>query len=307
MLLIIIFKTLKSIIMYVIVGATGNTGKRISESLLAAGKQVTVVSRDAEKVIDLVAKGAKAAIGDLHDVAFLTQTLKGATAVYTLIPPKWDIQDWRAYQMRIATSLTLAIAQSDVKHVVNLSSQGAHLPEGAGPVSGLYYFEQMLNNVPNLNVLHLRPGYFFENLYGSSDMIKHLGILAQPFPSDARVTMVHTKDIAEMGAKRLLNLDFEGSSIQFIGGTTERTFGEVVSIVGKTIGKDVHYVVSSPEDFVNGMKGVGIPETIGLGYAELYKALNTPQYLEGFTRNAENTTPTSFEWFVENEYKYVFN
>ena len=107
------YKLKKSIIMYVIVGATGNTGKRISEALLAAGKQVTVISRDAEKVKDLVAKGAIAAIGDLHDVAFLTQTLKGAEAVYTLIPPKWDVQDWRAYQMQIATSLTLAIAQSN--------------------------------------------------------------------------------------------------------------------------------------------------------------------------------------------------
>jgi uncharacterized protein YbjT (DUF2867 family) len=293
--------------MYVILGATGNTGKRISESLLAAGKQVTVVSRDAEKVKDLVAKGATAAIGDLHDVAFLTQTLKGATAVYTLIPPKWDIQDWRKYTMQIATSLTLAIAQSGVKNVVNLSSQGAHLPEGAGPVSGLYYFEQMLNNVPNLNVLHLRPGYFFENLYGVKDMIQHMGILAQPLPADTKVTMVHTKDIANVATQKLLALDFKGSSVQFIGGTGERTFSEVVSILSKAIGKDVPFIESSREDFINGMKGVGIPETIAVGYADLNHALDKLNYQEGFERSAENTTPTSLEWFVENEYKYAFN
>jgi uncharacterized protein YbjT (DUF2867 family) len=293
--------------MYVILGATGNTGKRISESLLAAGKHVTVVSRDAEKVKDLVAKGATAAIGDLHDVAFLTQTLKGAEAVYTLIPPKWDIQDWRKYSMQIATSLTLAIAQSGVKNVVNLSSQGAHLPEGAGPVSGLYYFEQMLNNVPNLNVLHLRPGYFFENLYGVKDMIQHMGILAQPLPADTKVTMVHTKDIAHVATQKLLTLDFKGSSIQFIGGTAERTFGEIVSIVGKAIGKDVPYIVSSREDFINGMKGVGIPDTIAVGYADLNNALDKLNYQEGFQRSADNSTPTSLEWFVENEYKYAFN
>ncbi len=293
--------------MYVISGATGNTGKRIAEALLAEGKQVTVISRDGEKVKDLVAKGATAAIGDLHDLAFLTATLQGATAFYTLIPPKWDVQDWRAYQMKIATVLSVAIAQSGVKNVVNLSSQGAHMPEGAGPVSGLYYFEQMLNSIPDLNVLHLRPGYFFENLYGVKDMIQHMGILAQPLPAETKVTMVHTRDIAEIATKRLLSLDFQGNSVEFIAGTAERTFGEVVSLVGKAIGKDVNYIVSSPEDFIGGMKGVGIPETIAVGYAHLYAAINTNDYQLGYTRTAENSTPTSLEWFVENEFKYAFN
>jgi uncharacterized protein YbjT (DUF2867 family) len=293
--------------MYVITGATGNTGKRISEALLAAGKSVTVISRDAEKVKDLVAKGAIAAIGDLHDVAFLTHTFKGATAVYTLVPPKWDVRDWRAYQMQIASCVTLAIAQAGVKNVVNLSSQGAHLPEGAGPVSGLYYFENLLNNVPNLNVLHLRPGYFFENLYGVKDMIQHAGILAQPLAAETKVTMVHTQDIAAAAAKRLLALDFEGSTVQFVAGNAERSFGEVAALISKAIGKDVPYIVSSREDFVNGMTGVGIPETIAVGYADLYKALDSPQYQTGYVRQTDNTTPTTLEWFVENEFKYAFN
>jgi uncharacterized protein YbjT (DUF2867 family) len=293
--------------MYVITGATGNTGKRISEALLAAGKSVTVISRDAEKVKDLVAKGAIAAIGDLHDVAFLAQTFKGATAVYTLIPPKWDVQDWRAYQMQIASCVTLAIAQAGVKNVVNLSSQGAHLPEGAGPVSGLYYFENLLNNVPNLNVLHLRPGYFFENLYGVKDMIQHAGILAQPLTAETKVTMVHTQDIAAAATKRLLALDFEGSTVQFVAGSAERSFGEVAALISKAIGKEVPYIVSSREDFINGMTGVGIPETIAVGYADLYKALDSPQYQTGYARKTDNTTPTSLEWFVENEFKYAFN
>ena len=294
--------------MYVVTGATGNTGKRIAETLLANGKQVTVISRDAEKVKDLVAKGAIAAVGNLHDVAFLTNTFRGATAVYTLVPPKWDVQDWRAYQMQIATSLTLAVAQSGVKNVVNLSSQGAHLPEGAGPVSGLYYFEQMLNNVPNLNVLHLRPGYFFENMFGFVGMIQHTGVIAQPLQADTKVTMVHTKDIAEVAAKRLLTLDFQGSSVQFIGGAGERTFQEVSQLVSKALGKDVPFVVSSREEMIGGMTGQGIPETIAVGYADLNRALQNATYqADGYQRSSETTTPTTLEWFIENEFKHAFN
>lgn len=75
--------------MYIITGATGHTGKRIAENLLAAGHSVKVISRSTEKVAELVAKGAVAAIGDLADADFLTQAFKGATAVYLMIPPKW--------------------------------------------------------------------------------------------------------------------------------------------------------------------------------------------------------------------------
>lgn len=138
-------------------------------------------------------------------------------------------------------------------------------------------------------------------------MIQHMGILAQPLPADTKVTMVHTKDIAEVATQKLLALDFKGSSVQFIGGTGERTFGEITSIIGKAIGKDVPYIVSSREEFINGMKGVGIPETIAVGYADLNRALNESSYQEGFQRSVDNSTPTSLEWFIENEYKYAFN
>ena len=123
--------------MYIILGATGNTGSIIAENLLNAGKPVTVVGRDAAKLQRFQVQGATVAIGDLSDVDFLTNTFKGAQAVYTLIPPSWTTSDWRQYIINTATSITIALAKSGVKNIVNLSSQGAHLPEGAGPVSGL--------------------------------------------------------------------------------------------------------------------------------------------------------------------------
>lgn len=292
--------------MYVILGGTGNTGKQIAETLLAAGKAVTIVSRDAAKAQDLATKGAKIAVGDLHDVDFLTQTFRGATAVYSLVPPKWDVQDWRAFQTQIATSITLALHNVKVPYVVNLSSMGAHLPEGAGPVSGLYYFEQMLNNVPGLNVLHLRPGYFYQNLYGFLDMIKHMGVLAQPLAADYAFTMVHTNDIADVAAQRLLALDFKGNSVQFISGPRNYSFGEAAALIGKATGTEVPFVSTTPEQSVEGMIGAGLPAAIAEGYGDLYKAINQSSYTAGF----DPKTNVSFgkialEQFIENELKYA--
>lgn len=292
--------------MYVILGGTGNTGKQIAETLLAAGKAVTIVSRDAAKAQDLEAKGAKVAIGDLHDSDFLTQTFRGATAVYSLVPPKWDVQDWRAFQTQIATSITLALHNAKVPYVVNLSSMGAHLPEGAGPVSGLYYLEQMLNNVPGLNVVHLRPGYFYQNLYGFLDMIKHMGVLAQPLASDYAFTMVHTSDIANVAAQRLLALDFKGNSVQFISGPRNYSFGEAAALIGKVTGTEVPFVSTTPEQSVEGMIGAGLPTAIAEGYGDLYRAINQSEYTAGF----DPKTNVSFgkialEQFIENELKYA--
>ena len=293
--------------MYIITGATGNTGKRISENLLAAGQLVKVISRSAEKVADLVEKGAISAVGDLADADFLTQTFKGATAVYLMIPPKWDVSDWRAYQRTLINAFLKALKGSGVQKIVLLSSQGAHLLEGAGPVSGLAELEQALRSIEGLDVLSLRPGYFMENLYGSVGMIQQAGINGASLRGGIRFPMVHTRDIAAVATQRLLDLNFSGHSHEFIGGAADLNMKEVTAIVGKAIGKpELPYIEFSAADAKAGMENSGIQATIADGYVELFEALNSGIYQEGYKRTPEITTPTTMEWFVENELKHAF-
>ena len=294
--------------MYIITGATGNTGKEITEALLKAGKAVTVVGRSAERLQPLVAKGAVAAVGDLEDTAFLTKTFAGATAVYAVIPPKWDLTtNWRTYQRAIGKSITEAIRAAGVTKVVVLSSNGAHLPTGAGPVTGLYEFEQMLKEVPNLDILSLRAGYFMQNLFGLIGMIKGMGIFGYSLRNDVKVPLVHTKDIAEVGAKHLLALDFKGFQHVFVAGAADLTMDETAQILGKAIDKpELKYVTFSSADARAGMIQNGIPETIADGYNELFQSLNDGLYLNDYQRDANSTTPTSLEWFAENEFKYAY-
>ncbi len=293
--------------MYIITGATGNTGKRISENLLAAGQPVKVISRSAEKVADLVEKGAISAVGDLADADFLTQTFKGATAVYLMIPPKWDVSDWRAYQRTLINAFLKALKGSGVQKIVLLSSQGAHLLEGAGPVSGLAELEQALRSIEGLDVLSLRPGYFMENLYGSVGMIQQAGINGASLRGGIRFPMVHTRDIAAVATQRLLDLNFSGHSHEFIGGAADLNMKEVTAIVGKAIGKpELPYIEFSAADAKAGMENSGIQATIADGYVELFEALNSGIYQEGYKRTPEITTPTTMEWFVENELKHAF-
>lgn len=293
--------------MYVITGASGNTGKAIANALLDAGKSVKVISRNAEHLAALVAKGAVAAIGDLHDAAFLTDAFKGATAVYTLIPPNWTVTDWRAYQTKTGFALASAIQAAKVPYVVNLSSQGAHLAEGAGPVSGLFYLEQMLNSIPGLHVKHLRAGFFMQNFFAYAGMIKHMNLFGTSLKSDLKIPIVHTRDIAEVAVSELLALDFTGNSVRFVAGAASLSMKEVTAILGKAIGNpDLPYVEFSPEDELQGALQNGLSQPIAEGYRDLNNALNYGNYQEGFVRDAATTTPTTFEWFAENEFKQAY-
>ena len=287
--------------MYVITGATGNTGKKVVENLLKAGKSVKALGRDANKLQSLAQMGAELGIGDLEDAQFLTEQFEGASAVYALIPPKWDLQEpWRDYQRRVAAAITKALQNANVKNVVVLSSNGAQMPEGAGPVSGLYEFEQMLKEVSGLNILSLRAGFFMQNFYAQIGMIKQAGIMGYAMKADVKMPVVHTNDIADIATKHLLALDFSGFKPVFVSGQRDLTMQEVALVLGNAVGKpNLPYIAFSAADAKAGMLQMGIPETIADGYNELFEALGSGKYLDDYERNAENTTPTSIEDFAK--------
>ena len=87
---------------YVITGGAGHISTPLSEKLLSAGHQVTVIGRSAEKLQPLVNKGAKAAVGSVEDAAFVAMAFTGADAVYAMIPPNFAADNFRHYQNTVA-------------------------------------------------------------------------------------------------------------------------------------------------------------------------------------------------------------
>ena len=77
----------------VVTGSLGNISKPLTQILVGKGHDVTVISKDAEKVGQIEAVGAKAAIGSVSDTAFLTSAFEGADAIYTMVPPNWTVSN----------------------------------------------------------------------------------------------------------------------------------------------------------------------------------------------------------------------
>ena len=261
---------------YVITGGAGHISKPIVERLLAAGHLVTVVGRNPEHLKGLADEGATTAAGSVDDVKFLTEAFDGADAVYTMIPPNITAPEWKTWIGKIGENYAQAIKNAGVKYVVNLSSIGAHLPDGVGPVSGLYRAEQALNSLKNVHIKHLRPSYFFNNFLSSAGMVKQMSIIGSNFGGDNfKMILTDTNDIADAATEELLNLNFTGHSIRYIA-SDERNINEVAKIFGEAVGKPgLPWVVFSNDQAYEGMLQAGLPPEIARNYAEMGDALHT--------------------------------
>jgi len=259
----------------IVTGSLGHISRPLAEKLIAEKHDVTIISSKAEKAKEIVALGAKAAIGSVEDVAFLTASFKGADAVYTMVPPFFGAADWKKYIAGIGENLAAAVKASGVKYVVNLSSIGAHMPDGCGPVSGLYFTEKALNSLDGVNVKHLRPGFFYYNFFGNIGMIKHMDIIGGNYGSGALLSLAHPTDIADVAATEISDLSFKGKSIRYIV-SDEKTTDEVAGILGSAIGKpDLKWIDFSDGDTLGALQQNGLPAEIAKNYAEMGAAMRS--------------------------------
>ncbi len=282
-----------------ITGATGHVGKALAEQLLQSGVKIRAVGRDANKLAPLTARGAEARAGDIENTAFLTEAFLGADAVFAMTPPNLNAPDLAAHQLRTAASLVEALKAAGVPRVVALSSAGASLPSGTGPIAGLHEFEERLKSIPGLSVVALRSTFFMENHLASIHLIKSAGINGSAARADVAVGMIATRDIAAAAAEYLTAPAFEGYTVRGLFGPRDYTYPEATAILGAAIGKpDLAYVEFSYEDFRHGLLGAGFSASVADAYVEMYTAFNDGRIQSTMRRDASNTTPTTLEEFA---------
>jgi len=285
--------------MIVVTGATGRTGRRVAEVLLAKGKEVRVLGRDARKLAPLVGLGAEPFVGKVSDVPYLMAAFAGADAVYLLLPEDMSQQDLRGHQERVSDCYAAAVANAHVRFVVNLSSIGAQHALGTGPIVGLHNQEQKLNGIAGLNVLHLRAAYFMENLLLSIAPLRATGTLPGGMRGDVAMPWIATKDIGTYAAGRLVARDFSGSSIQELHGQRDISMNEAATLVGKAIGKnDVSYVQMPGPILETGLLKMGLPERTAKLILEMWEGANAGLIVPLEARSERNTTLTSLESFI---------
>jgi uncharacterized protein YbjT (DUF2867 family) len=289
---------------YVITGSIGHIGKPLVQGLVQAGKKVKVITSSADRNTEIEKLGATPLVGSVHDEAFVKRSFKDADVVYTMVPPIWQTSNWRASMREVGRNYTEAIRSAGVKYVVNLSSIGAHVGDGVGPVDGLHDLEKFLNSIPGLNVKHLRPSFFFYNFYAQIPLIEQAGVLGANYGEKGQLFLVHTRDIAIAALEELLGLEFAGSSIRYIIGD-ERSGKEIAQALGAAIGKPLSWVQFTDEQQKQGLLQAGLSETHAQGYTDMGRALREGIMQEDAIKNKPAFSATKLEDFAQ-EFGQVF-
>lgn len=285
--------------MYVVLGASGNTGHIVAKNLLASGQKVRVVGRNAAHLQPLAALGAETFTADVTDAGALAKAFHQADSAYVMIPPNPATNDPQGYSSRVSDAIAAAVKSAGTQTVVALSSIGADKTSGTGPVVGLHNLEQKLNQIDGVNALYLRAGYFMENTLPQIQAIRMMNIVSTPLRADLKIAMIATRDIGDAAAGALLNPSFHGKQARELLGQRDLTYTEVAALIGKAVGKpDLKYAQAPDDQFRAVLVQMGMSEQFARLLLEMIGALNAGSMRALEPRSSQNTTPTSYETFL---------
>jgi uncharacterized protein YbjT (DUF2867 family) len=254
--------------MIVVAGVTGHVGSVAADSLLAKGQKIKVLVRNADKGESWSKKGAEVAVGTLEDQASLTGALRGASAFFTLLPPNYQAADFFVSQRVTSDSIAGAVKASGVPYVVLLSSVGADLASGNGPIKGIHHLENALR-ATGVKMTALRAASFQENVGNFLGAAKNAGIYPNFVPSaDYPVPMIATKDIAAFVVKSLLSPPAKSEVVDLTGPSYSSR--QVAEKLGAALGKPVKVVDVPQAGYVGALMQAGMPQSLAEIMAEMY-------------------------------------
>jgi uncharacterized protein YbjT (DUF2867 family) len=233
---------------------------------------VRVILRDEKKAAAWRDKGAEVAIARLDDAQALGAALRGADGVYAIVPPKHLTEDQLAEQRPIIDAWQKAIAAARPRHVVLLSSVGAELSEGTGPILSLNLAEEKLR-ATGVKLTALRAAYFQENWGSLAAVAKANGILPSMLTPGRAASMVATADIGRVAAEALLEGERAPEVIE-LAGPRDYTPEDVAAAFGAALGKRVD-VVGVPEEGIEpALQQAGFKPKVAKLFRELNVGIN---------------------------------
>jgi uncharacterized protein YbjT (DUF2867 family) len=293
--------------MYVVTGATGNTGSVVAKQLLAHGQKVRVIGRTAERLQPLAKLGAEPFVADITDAGTLAHAFSGAQAVYIVVPPDMRSENVLAHSERVSDALASAMDKARIQYAVALSSIGADKTEKTGSVAGLSRLERKLRDITGLNVMCLRSGYFMENTLTQIGMLQAMGKTGGPLRADLKLPMIATRDFGALAADVLLKLNFSGRQTHEVLGQRDLDMNEATAIIGKAISKtDLQYLQLPRERVRPGLMQMGMSGNMADLLLEMSDSLNSGFIRALEKRSPDNTTPTSFETFVADTFMPLY-
>jgi len=257
-----------------ITGSLGPISKPLASKLIADGHEVTIITRNFDKEREIEQIGAKAAIGSIDDLEFLTDSFTGADSVYLMEPTinMYDPTiDLLKHYEKICEKYVQAVINSGVTRIVHLSSIGGHSRSGNGMLAFHHYAEQVLKKLPeNIAITTLRPVSFYSNILAFIPTIKAQNAIITSYEAIEPEPWASPKDIANVAAKELCTF-FTGRKVSYII-SDEVDSTKLTEVLGGAIGQQIKWVTVSHDTLQGAYESYGMSPQAAAGFAKLNEA-----------------------------------
>jgi len=252
--------------MHIILGGTGHLGSAAATALLAQGEPVTIVTRDASRQAEWIARGAEVGVADINDTAALARVIARGRTLYVVNPPADPAGDTDAAERRTARSILAAVDGSGLDRIVAASTYGARPGERIGDLSVLHELEQGLaaQAVPTTII---RGAYYYSNWDVQLASARE-GVLTSFFPADFMLPMVAPGDLGAVAA-RLLADPATAPGIRFVEGPRRLSAADVAAAFSAALRRDVRVEVVTRDRWIETYRTLGFSPEAADAYARM--------------------------------------
>lgn len=157
-----------------------------------------------------------------------------------------------------------------------------------------------------INITHLRPGMFMENLLQQVEPLRTMGSIFGLFPSNVPIPMIATRDIGDAAAQRLLNRNWSGREVLGLHGPADITHEEVATTLSEVLERPVRYVQISAEQFREALIQQGARADFADEFVKGFEKLATARFAAE-PRTAETTPPPTLTQWAREALKPLLN
>jgi uncharacterized protein YbjT (DUF2867 family) len=230
---------METIMRIAVVGATGRIGAQLTRNLLSAGHQVKALSRGGPALEALAEIGAEPFLGSFDTGAgALDKFFQDADAAFLMVKTDWN--NLEGHYPVVAQRFVDALGNSPVKLAVSLSAMGSDVNGKTGHFECFYHLDQKLNELTNIDLVHLRAAWFMENALAWTAPVARYGRIAWSCKPDLKMPWVATDDIAWLAARELTNPTGKHRVIREVG-SEDISMNELAAIIDREIGRPVEY------------------------------------------------------------------
>lgn len=288
--------------MIVVTTPTGNIGHHVVQDLLDAGEPVRVIARDPGKLAPAVRDRVEVIEGSHGDAAVVDRAFDGADAVFWLAPPNAQLTLEQVY-LDFTKPAADAVRRHGVGRVVSVTALGRGTPwaDHAGLVTASIRMDDLLM-ATGAAFRGLAMPSFMDNVLQQAAPITAQGMMFGPLDADRKAPTTATRDMGAVAARLLRDRSWTGQEDVPVLGPENLSMHDMAGIISEVLGREVRYQQIPLDAFKARLLGRGMSESFAQGYIDMMRAKN-----EGMDnaapRTPENTTPTTFRQWCEEELK----